>query len=153
MKRLIFCFDGSWNKLDAPYSTNVVLTAESVIPFTENGIAQLIYYDQGVGTRWYDKWIGGIFGAGLLNNLIEAYRFLIFNYRPGDEIYIFGFSRGAYSARSFAGLLRQSGIINRRKASRITKAIRNYKASGTDLKKVEDMRSRFRQECAEVNGL
>jgi uncharacterized protein (DUF2235 family) len=47
MKRLVFCFDGTWNRLDAKYSTNVVLTAESVIPISHDGIAQLIFYDEG----------------------------------------------------------------------------------------------------------
>jgi uncharacterized protein (DUF2235 family) len=145
MKRLVFCFDGTWNKLDAPHPTNVVLIAESIIPFTKNGTAQLIYYDEGVGTRWYDKWIGGIFGAGLLHNLIEAYRFLIFNYRPGDEIYVFGFSRGAYSARSFVGLLRHSGIVSRRIADKITDAIKNYKCAEIDPKKRDEIRYNFRQ--------
>jgi uncharacterized protein (DUF2235 family) len=126
----------------------VVLTAESVIPVANDGTPQLIYYDEGIGTRWFDKWIGGLFGAGLLNNLTEAYRFLIFNYRPGDEIYVFGFSRGAYSARSFVGLLRHSAIVNRRIASKIKEAISNYKCAETDPGKLEDIRRRFRSSCS-----
>ena len=49
-KRLVFCFDGTWNRLDANTPTNVVLTAESIIPTGKAGTAQLIWYDQGVGT-------------------------------------------------------------------------------------------------------
>ena len=87
-KRLVFCFDGTWNKLDATHPTNVVLTAESVLPIDPQGKTQVIYYDEGVGTTWYDHVLGGVFGAGLLTNIAQAYRHLIFNYTPGDEIYV-----------------------------------------------------------------
>jgi hypothetical protein len=96
MKRLVFCFDGTWNRLDAQYSTNVVLTAESVLPLTQENVAQVVFYDEGVGTSKFESLSGGMFGAGLLKNMADGYRFLIFNYSPGDEIYVFGFSRGAY---------------------------------------------------------
>lgn len=88
MKRLVFCFDGTWNTLDAPYPTNVVITAESVLPLTQNNVAQVVFYDEGVGTSKYEKVSGGMFGAGLIKNMADGYRFLIFNYTPGDEIYV-----------------------------------------------------------------
>lgn len=126
MKRLVFCFDGSWNTLDAPYQTNVVITAESVASFTPNGVAQSIFYDEGVGTKKGEKFRGGVFGKGIVDNLADGYRFLIFNYQPGDEIYVFGFSRGAYTARSFVGLLSTCGILLPREASRATEAVLLY---------------------------
>ena len=66
MKRLVFCFDGTWNKLDAQYSTNVVLTAESVLPLIQENVAQVVFYDEGVGTSKFESLSGGMFGAGLL---------------------------------------------------------------------------------------
>jgi hypothetical protein len=63
------------------------------------------------------------------------------SYRPGDEIYVFGFSRGAYSARSFVGLLRKSGIVNRRIANKITAAIANYKSQEIEVQR------KFRNDC------
>jgi uncharacterized protein (DUF2235 family) len=127
MKRLVFCFDGSWNRLDAPFSTNVVITAESVLPIAvSDGTNQAIFYDEGVGTRKGEKLSGGMFGHGIVENLGDAYRFLIFNHTPGDEIYIFGFSRGAYTARSFAGLLSACGILRRGDAAKVTDAILLY---------------------------
>ena len=89
MKRLAFCFDGTWNRLDAVHATNVVLTAEIILPFGRDGIVQSIFYDEGVGTRKYEKIVGGLFGSGMVENLGDAYRFLIFNYTLGDEIFIF----------------------------------------------------------------
>jgi uncharacterized protein (DUF2235 family) len=128
VKRLIFCFDGTWNRLDAEHSTNVVITAESVVPIASDGTTQMIFYDQGVGTGKLDRWTGGIFGFGLVTKLADAYRFLIFNYSPGDEIYVFGFSRGAFTARSFVGMLSYCGILARRSAGKATEAIELYRA-------------------------
>jgi uncharacterized protein (DUF2235 family) len=127
MKRLVFCFDGTWNRLDAPFSTNVVITAESVVPIAIDGTAQAIFYDEGVGTRKGERLSGGLFGRGIVQNLGDAYRFLIFNHTPGDEIYIFGFSRGAYTARSFAGMLSTCGILRRADAAKVTEAILLYR--------------------------
>ncbi len=126
MKRLVFCFDGTWNKLDAPNPTNVVITAQSVTPTTKAGVTQIIHYDPGVGTGNDDKWSGGLFGGGLLDKIIDAYTFLVFNYTVGDEIYVFGFSRGAFTARAFVGFLRNCGILQRKNAARIPEAVHLY---------------------------
>ncbi|MEM6495025.1 MAG: DUF2235 domain-containing protein, partial [Pseudomonadota bacterium] len=64
MRRLIFCFDGTWNKLSNPEPTNVVLLAESVAPRDDQKNDQIVYYDEGVGTSKYDKIRGGISGVG-----------------------------------------------------------------------------------------
>ena len=131
-KRLVFNFDGTWNRLDAACPTNVVLTAESILPLAPDGIAQLNYYDQGVGTDRSDRITGGVFGRGLTRNLADAYRNLVFNYTPGDEIFVFGFSRGAFSARSFCGLIRNSGIVRREHAHRVGKAVELYRSREND---------------------
>lgn len=150
MKRIAFCFDGTWNKLDAKYSTNVVITAESILPLARDDTAQLIYYDEGVGTGKSDYYRGGAFGMGLVENIDQAYRFLIFNYTAGDEIYIFGFSRGAYTARSFAGLIGTCGIPVRKNAGRVKEAIEKYK-SRVSGSATSEIYLRFRSElCPEV---
>ncbi len=99
MKRLVFCFDGTWDRLDAYYPTNVVLTAQSISPVAKGGVVQIIHYDEGVGTTKISKWSGGLFGIGLLAHIVNAYTFLVFNYEVGDEIFVLGFSRGAFTAR------------------------------------------------------
>ena len=132
MKRLVICFDGTWNRLDAPHSTNVVITAESVLPIASDGTAQVIFYDEGVGTGEGETLRGGLFGAGMVANLGDAYRFLIFNHTPGDQIYLFGFSRGAYTARSFGGMLAVCGLLQRSDAARVTEAIDRYQNQGSD---------------------
>ncbi|QDZ06425.1 LysM peptidoglycan-binding domain-containing protein [Sphingomonas panacisoli] len=127
MKRLIFCFDGTWNKLNETTPTNVVLTAASIERVTRTGTTQIIHYDEGVGTGRMEYWTGGMFGAGLVEHVRAAYRFLIFNYDPGDELYIFGFSRGAFSARSFVGFLRHVGPLSRLHAGLIDEALNLYR--------------------------
>ena len=126
MKRIVFCFDGTWNRLGVDTPTNVVLTAASIERQARDGVVQIIHYDEGVGTGRLEKMSGGVFGVGLVDNVREAYRFLIFNYDPGDEIYVFGFSRGAFSARTFVGFVRHVGPLSRLHAARIDEALGLY---------------------------
>ena len=129
MKRIIICFDGTWNKIDAEQPTNVLMMATGITPISEQGVSQMIYYDEGVGTfgGWVRRRVDGMFGFGVLKNLQEAYRFLMFNYDPQDEVYVFGFSRGAFTARSFVGLVRSIGIIQRDNIKQVTEGIGLYK--------------------------
>jgi len=71
------------------------------------------YYDKGVGAKWFDFASGGITGKGVSLNIRQAYRFLVRTYKPGDMIFIFGFSRGAFTARSLNGFIEFSGIIDK----------------------------------------
>jgi uncharacterized protein (DUF2235 family) len=126
MKRIAFCFDGTWNKIDVDYPTNVARIAQSISRYDTQKRPQIIYYDEGVGTTQTERWTGGIFGHGLKEKIVEAYHFLVLNYEPGDELYVFGFSRGAFTARSFVGLIRNCGIISRRSLSHIRAAVDLY---------------------------
>lgn len=149
MKRLVFCFDGTWNKLDPDLATNVVLTAAS-IQRSDDGVPQIIHYDEGVGTGPLDKHTGGMFGTGLVENVREAYRFLVFNYDPGDEIFVFGFSRGAFSARTFVGFLRHVGPLRRLHVGRIDEALELYKARLDRKTGAGDALRRFRASYADA---
>ncbi|MFI1734236.1 DUF2235 domain-containing protein [Streptomyces acidicola] len=126
-KRLIVCCDGTWNLADQPSKTNVTKVALSVRPRSAAGVEQRVYYHSGVGTRRWERLRGGAFGLGLSRNVIAAYRFLVHNYEPGDELYLFGFSRGAFTARSLAGLVRNSGILRRENADRVKEAWALYR--------------------------
>ena len=111
-RRLIVFFDGTWQEpANTPEPTNVVKLLRAV-PSSAGGVSQFVFYDRGVGTGGFiNKFIGGAFGSGLQENVIDGYRFLANNYQKGDEIYIFGFSRGAFTARSLAGLIGLSGLL------------------------------------------
>ncbi|KAA1417947.1 DUF2235 domain-containing protein [Nocardioides humilatus] len=117
MKRLVVCCDGTWNKPDSETITNVEKIARTIQtdPAASGRAYQLVYYVGGVGTGSYkaDEVLGGAFGFGLFRNVVAAYRFLAQNYEPGDEIFIVGFSRGAYTARSLAGMIGRVGLLTR----------------------------------------
>ncbi|WP_204103257.1 MULTISPECIES: DUF2235 domain-containing protein [Spirulina sp. CCY15215] len=99
-KRLIVCCDGTWQTLESAYPTNVVKIAQGIKTQDSQEIPQILYYDEGLGIEnKVDSFFGGSFAVGLSKNVQDAYRFLCFNYDPGDEIYLFGFSRGAYTVR------------------------------------------------------
>lgn len=131
MKRLIVCCDGTWNSADQehegkPCPTNIIKLAYRLAK-RDGDVLQILYYDQGVGTgNWVDKYVGGAVGKGLDDNIFDAYRFLIANYEVGDEIYLFGFSRGAYTARSIGGMLRKCGIIRRETVDQYRPALDLY---------------------------
>ncbi len=106
MKRIVLCFDGTWNKpadesLQAAQQieTNVSRFFKSVLENGPDGTKQVKWYDEGIGTHWYDQFIGGAIGTGLELNIVQGYEFLAKNYEDGDQVDVLGFSRGAYTAR------------------------------------------------------
>ena len=134
MKRLIVCCDGTWQDLECPYPTNVVKIAQAIDPIAGDRIAQVVFYDEGIGTggstevqKKIDLVAGGAIGKGIDKNIQDGYRFLCLNYSPGDEIYLFGFSRGAYTVRSLAGLMYNSGLLSRPNIRHIPEAYELYR--------------------------
>lgn len=131
MKRIVLCCDGTWNAADqesegVPSPTNVVRIAYRIAK-RDGATPQVIYYGQGVGTgNVIDRFTGGAFGEGLEANIYDAYRFLVANYEPGDELYLFGFSRGAFTARSIGGMIRKCGILKRESIVRYHQALELY---------------------------
>jgi uncharacterized protein (DUF2235 family) len=105
MKRLAIYLDGTFNTLNN--NTNVWRLKSLT---TETG-DQRVYYSQGVGTKRGEVARGGVAGYGIDEEIIDAYTWLIENFDDGDEIFIFGFSRGAYTARSLSGLISKCGIL------------------------------------------
>jgi uncharacterized protein (DUF2235 family) len=123
MKQLIVCSDGTWQKITSPYPTNVVKITQAIQYNPDN----LVFYGEGIGTgNWIDRISGGLFGWGIDKNIQDAYRFLCLNYAPGDRIYLFGFSRGAYTVRSLVGLIRSVGILPRQGVRKIPQAYKIY---------------------------
>jgi uncharacterized protein (DUF2235 family) len=140
-RRFVVCFDGTWNTPDkGAKPTNVVKMVRAVRSRDDAGASQLVFYNKGVGSGFgLDKYLGGIFGLGLTENVVDGYRFVANNYEPGDEIYIFGFSRGAYTARSLAGLIGLAGILTPANlGSDLAKAIDIYREK--DLDRAEKLR-------------
>jgi len=114
-QRLVLCLDGTWNQQDS--GTNVYhlanLIKEGEVAAPDGTWRQRVEYQPGVGTGVLDSITGGGFGIGLSRNVREAYDWLVEQYREGDEIYVFGFSRGAFTARSLVGLISKCGLVRR----------------------------------------
>ncbi|PSN63405.1 hypothetical protein BS50DRAFT_559422 [Corynespora cassiicola Philippines] len=122
-RRLIICCDGTWQssvsaKENVP--SNVTRLCRLIARIGEDKHNpnkkwhQIVYYDSGIGTgnlSSSERRRQGGTGAGLAENVIEAYNFIVMNYEAGDEIFCFGFSRGAYTARAVAGLVSDIGVI------------------------------------------
>lgn len=108
-QRLIVLFDGTWN--DPQDRTNVYRLCRNIQDY-DGDVYQRFFYDPGVGTSTWSRLCGGLFGMGLSKNLLEGYDWLVRRYLEGDDIYIFGFSRGAYTARSLVGMIRKCGLLH-----------------------------------------
>jgi len=152
-KRLVVCCDGTWNTPDERSEgvrtpTNVAKIALGVADHDGDATPQLVHYQRGVGTRRFERFAGGAFGYGLSRNVLDCYRFLVEHYEPGDELYFFGFSRGAYTARSIVGFIRNCGILRPEHHDRIDDAYRLYR-SRADRHKPSAIQSRtFRRTYA-----
>ncbi len=174
MKRLIVCCDGTWNSLQRPSQvsqSNVAEIAKAILPFDppeqceqtdaiaagiQTGIPQIVFYDDGVGTGYLaiDRFLGGTIGLGIDENILEAYRFLCMNYCPGDEIYLFGFSRGSYTIRSLGGLISRIGLMRQDQLDQLWRAYKLYRQPKPNAERnpttyqafeetIEDFRSQY----------
>lgn len=133
-KNIVICCDGTSNQF-GDRNTNVVKLF-SVLPHTP--AQQPAFYDPGVGTfsphpvvtkpaHLLMKGLGLAFGFGLTANIADAYRFLMQNYQPGDKVYLFGFSRGAYTVRAVAAMLHKCGLLLPHNENLLPYAINMYK--------------------------
>jgi uncharacterized protein (DUF2235 family) len=118
-KRIVVCADGTWISPFRvagadPCPTNPFRMAQAIVPVAADRTPQLVYYRRGSG-------------LGVSKEIVDAYGFLVANYESGDEVFLFGFSRGAYTVRSLAGLIRNCGILRKAHAERIREAYGHYR--------------------------
>jgi uncharacterized protein (DUF2235 family) len=149
-KNLAVFFDGTWNEPND--KTNIHLLHQSALTTS----SQLTDYIEGVGTKgdgiWnaLDKLTGGAFGAGLSANIRRGYAWICQNFSTGDRIFIFGFSRGAYSARSLAGMIRHAGILRDPSDDKVNEAYSQYR---DELPPSSDFAKRFREKNSEETDI
>lgn len=147
-KRIVVCADGTWNRpeknLKKDFPTNVLKLARAIKPVASDGVPQQVFYDWGIGS-YHDKVIAGTTGSGLHKNIMDDYRYIVQNYSPNDEIFLFGFSRGAYTIRALCGLINNCGILKRADAPLIQQAFNHYKRSGKAYAPSGDKSVAFRQ--------
>jgi uncharacterized protein (DUF2235 family) len=122
-KNIVLLSDGTGNSSSKLFTTNVWRLYQALD--LGNPAQQIAYYDDGVGTSSFKPFaiLGGVFGFGLKRNVIDIYSFCCRNYRHGDKIYGFGFSRGAFTIRVVAGFSRASGLSVTMSTMRIWRAM------------------------------
>jgi uncharacterized protein (DUF2235 family) len=134
-RNLVICCDGTNNSLVGPPTNVRHLYRLAKLP---DASRQFAYYDAGVGvdelpsmrTRiggTLSRWSGSAFGTGLVDNVAEAYKALVENYADGDRIFLFGFSRGAYTVRVLAGLIQNYGLLKPEHAAEYRKVVKAYR--------------------------
>jgi uncharacterized protein (DUF2235 family) len=139
-KKIVICLDGTGNQMKAKGHTNVATLYEMLD--LSDPAKQLGYYDPGVGTmssanatgaisRSFSRMCGLAFGSGMKTNVAEAYTFLMQHWLPGDELYVFGFSRGAYTARALVGMLNRPGLLRPGSENLVPYAVAQYATNKT----------------------
>jgi uncharacterized protein (DUF2235 family) len=143
VKNIVVCCDGTGNEISENISN--VLKLYRALRKTGKAAAQIVFYDPGVGTLARpNPWtklrqdtvtvLGLATGYGLDDNVLNAYRFLIENYEEGDDIFLFGFSRGAYTVRVLAGMIHKVGLLAPQQSNLADAALTAYKqASAVEL--------------------
>ena len=147
-RKLVVCCDGTWNtprtdtniyrtygflreRLGSPPEMTPQVGVLTCTGRAGDGSDVLLFYDQGVGTEWFNRIVGGAAGVGLSDNVRAAYHFLAQNFLPGSEIYVFGFSRGAYTARSLCGFIKAAGLLVQPSAKDVWRAYMDLYATGS----------------------
>lgn len=149
-RNLVICLDGTSNEPEKGY-TNVARLFD-VAAKTDR---QLVYYDPGVGTMGSRAAVtslglaatraaGMVAGAGIRDNLEQAYAWLANHYRDGDRIFVFGFSRGAYTARALTGMLSTVGLLHAGADNLVPYAVKLYATNGPSRRDTEDGEARRR---------
>ncbi|WP_148863166.1 phospholipase effector Tle1 domain-containing protein [Marinobacter fonticola] len=131
-KAIVVCCDGTWNKpeIDAGKGEpSNILKCVRALKAHSGRRDQVVYYDGEVGTAGRTRrWLTGAFGMGLSTNLLQAYRFIANNWAPSDDIYLLGFSRGAYTVRSLAGFIHVMGLMPKSEMKHLPQAYQWYRA-------------------------
>src|SRR5712692_10530147 len=152
-KNIVICCDGTGNEFGDQKSNVVKLYKMLVCNQTQIG-----YYHPGVGTmgarsaltgigKWWTRKIGLAFGYGISDNVADAYQFLMRTFEPGDQVYVSGFSRGAYTARALCGMLHIVGLLTQGNEGLIPYAIRMIKRKKIDFGVAADFKKTFSREC------
>lgn len=151
-KNIVVCCDGTGNEFGDSKS-NVIKLYKTL----KCDASQIGYYHPGVGTmgsrsaltgvgKTWTKVMGLAFGYGISDNIADAYQFLMRNFEPGDDVYVFGFSRGAYTARALCGMLHIVGLLPPGNEGQIPYAIRMIKKK-IDFAVAADFKKTFSREC------
>jgi uncharacterized protein (DUF2235 family) len=132
-KNIVVFSDGTGQEGGVGNPTNVYKLFNMIV---DRSSEQISFYDRGLGTDWR-RFTGSAFGAGISHNIRECYEFIFENYEFDDQIYLFGFSRGAFTVRSLAGFIHNFGMLPRSRHDLIKPAYKIYKIKDKNARKAE----------------
>lgn len=153
MANIVVCADGTWNRpeedIESDHPTNVLKVARAIKPVSD-GTKQHVFYDWGLGS-YHSGISAGATGRGIHKNILDGYRYIVQNYAVNDKIYLFGFSRGAYTVRALCGLINNCGIIRRNDARLIQLAWEIYKSPARKNHPAGEAAKQFRANHSHVS--
>jgi uncharacterized protein (DUF2235 family) len=138
-KNVIVCADGTGNEGGVEQESNV-FTLYRLLTDQESEHA---FYEMGLGTQRFPRIIRRAFGAGISKNIRDCYEFLVEHYEKGDSIFLFGFSRGAFTVRSLGGLISYCGLLKPKYRALINRAYALYKDAEENPKAARDFKRMF----------
>lgn len=146
-KRIFLLSDGTWQTVSQEIPTNVSKLPNLIAPVTSSNNQQLVRYEPGVGVSDSPLLLinGGAWGMGLEEDIKDLYLFLVNNYVPGDHVFIIGYSRGAYTARSLAGLLHFVGLLHSEHRKRLDEAFEQYRNRREPLENYLEFKEAYTQ--------
>lgn len=130
-KNIVVFSDGTGQEGGVGNPTNVYKLFNMIEDRTAN---QISFYDRGLGTDWR-RVTGSAFGLGISHNIQECYQFIFENYEAGDQIFLFGFSRGAFTVRSLAGFIHNIGMLPKSRVDLIKPAYKIYQIKNEQVRK------------------
>jgi uncharacterized protein (DUF2235 family) len=155
-KNIVICCDGTSNEF-GDSNTNVVKLYQMLVSDPNQ---QLVYYHPGLGTmgargaltkvgRWWTGVLGLAFGYGITSNIGDCYQFLMDNFEDGDKVFLFGFSRGAYTARALGAMLHMFGLLRKGNDIQFPYAARMFKQklNNHDFAVADEFKSTFSRVC------
>ncbi len=160
-KNIVLCLDGTNNQFKEDNS-NIVKLARIL---KKDANKQIVYYDPGVGTladpahrtmifKTLSKVKGLVLGRGMKDDIREAYSFIMNNYEEGDRVFVFGFSRGAYTARSVAGLIQSCGLLEKGNTNLLPYALEMFQSKNINFEVLAKFKHTFGRKCEiELLGL
>jgi uncharacterized protein (DUF2235 family) len=132
-KNIVVFADGTGQEGGKKNNTNVYKLFNMVL---DRSVEQVAFYDRGLGTGWR-KLTGNVGGGGISKNIMECYEFIFDNFQAGDQIYLFGFSRGAATVRSLSGFIHMFGILPKSRRELIKQAHKIYRIKGREKREAK----------------
>ncbi len=143
-KRIIICADSTWNAMGQDHPTNVLKLCNSIAPVGDDGVLQKVFHDWRIGAYSNDMVANAV--RSMEKNIIDDYRYIVKNYEDGDELFFFGFSKGAMIVRCLCDFIQKCGIVKNDDSELIRRAFELYRNPSRNHQAASPYAKAFRNE-------